>query len=226
MKQSLSRYPLIFDLYKTTKMKTFILPVVLLISFAACKKNKIQTVSTNNTRDSLTYQPKVPGSVWTYKRTVGGIQNTTYTFLRLSTDTSAYGSAFQIFSSDDQSTDGLNQYIRQEGDKYYSILTGSTNKPQLLILDAAANVNDTWLGGVNGSNTYTFTMKQKIPVYTLDNFTFKNVLVVHLERTGPNPISADTYYAQGVGQVKTEGTFTFGTINTSVNVKLLTVNLR
>lgn len=207
-------------------MKFFLITFSVLITFAACKKAKIETINTNNTRDSLTYQPKVPGSVWTYRRIVGGISSTDFTFIRLTADTTAYGSTFQIFSSDDNSTSGLNQYIRQDGNKYYNILTASTNKPQLLILDAAANVNDTWLGGTNGSDTYTFTMKQKIPVYVLDRFTFKNVLVVHLERTGPNPLSADTYYAQGVGQVKSEGTVTFSGITTSINLRVLTVDLK
>ena len=91
-----------------------------------------------------------------------------------------------------------------------------------MVLDAARNVNESWLGGVNGSDTYTYTMKQKIPVYTLDGFTFKNVLVVHLERTGPNPLSADTYYAQGVGQVQSIGTVN----NINAVVKLLTLDLK
>lgn len=207
-------------------MKILYLLFASLFLISACKKAKIESVNTNNSKDSLTYQPKVPGSVWTYRRTVGGIQNTDFTFVRLAADTTAYGSIFQVFSSDDNSTNGLNQYTRQDGNKYYNILTASTNKPQLLILDAAANVGDTWLGGTNGSDTYTFSMKQKIPIYTLDNFTFKNVLVVHLDRTGPNPLSADTYYAQGVGQVKSEGTISFGGITTSINLKVLTVNLK
>ena len=192
----------------------------------ACKKAEIQTVNTNNTRDSLTYQPKVSGSKWTYRRTVAGFQNTTFTFLRLSTDTTAYGSTFQIFSSDDNTTSNLNQYVRQEGNKYYSILTGSTNKPQLLVLDADRNVGESWPGGINGSDTYTYTMKEKIPSFQLDGFTFKNVLVVTLNRTGPNPATGDTYYAQGVGQVKSTGTVTVGGITVSADVKLLTVDLK
>ena len=207
-------------------MKYLILIFISLISLIACKKATIQSVNTNNTKDSLTYQPKVPGSKWTYRRTIGGFQNTDYTFIRLTTDTTAYGATFQSFSSDDNATNKVNQYIRQEGNKYYNILTASTNKPQLLVLDAARNVNESWLGGVNGSDTYTYTMKEKIPVYTLDGFTFKNVLVVHLERTGPNPLSADTYYAQGVGQVQTVGTVTVGGNNVSAVVKLLTLDLK
>ena len=201
----------------------YLIPVLFcLLSLIACKKATIQSVNTNNTRDSLTYQPKVPGSKWVYKRVVGGVQSTTYTFIRLSTDTVAYGSTFQSFSSDDNATNMVNQYIRQEGDKYYNILTASTNKPQLLVLDAARNINESWLGGMNGSDTYTYTMKDKIPIYNLDGFTFKNVLVVHLDRTGPNPISADTYYAQGVGQVQS-----IGTVNAiSAIVKLQTLDLK
>lgn len=205
----------------------YLLPILFcLVSLIACKKATIQTVNTNNTRDSLTYQPKVPGSKWTYRRTIGGFQNTTFTFLRLSTDTTAYGSTFQIFSSDDNTTSNLNQYIRQAGNKYYSILTGSTNKPELLVLDADRNVGESWQGGVNGSDTYTYTMKEKIPSFQLDGFTFKNVLVVTLNRTGPNPATGDTYYAQGVGQVKSTGTVTAGGITVSADVKLLTVDLK
>ena len=207
-------------------MKYLILIIICLLSLAACKKATIQSINTNNSRDSLTYQPKVPGSKWTYRRTVGGFQNTTFTFLRLTTDTTAYGATFQIFSSDDNTTSNLNQYIRQDGNKYYSILTGSTNKPQLLVLDADKNVGESWVGGTNGSDTYTYTMKEKIPVYQLDGFTFKNVLVVRLDRTGPNPASGDTYYAQGVGQVKSTGTATAGGITVQVEVKVLTVDLK
>lgn len=199
---------------------------IILLYITSCKKATIESIQTNNTKDSLTYQPKVPGSKWTYRRTVGGFQNTTFTFLRLTNDTSAYGSTFQIFSSDDNTTSNLNQYIRQEGNKYYSILTGSTNKPQLLVLDADKNIGESWLGGTNGSDTYTYTMKEKIPSFQLDGFTFKNVLVVTLNRTGPNPAIGDTYYAQGVGQVKSTGTVTFGGITVSADVKVLTVDLK
>lgn len=207
-------------------MKYVITSFIIILFIISCKKATIESINTNNSRDSLTYQPKVPGSKWTYRRTVSGIQNTTFTFLRLTADTTAYGSSFQIFSSDDNTTSNLNQYIRQDGNKYYSILTGSTNKPQLLVLDADKNINESWVGGINGSDTYTYTMKQKIPVYVLDNFTFKNVLVVHLDRTGPNPASGDTYYAQGIGQVKSEGTVTVGGITVSADVKVLTVDLK
>lgn len=207
-------------------MKYLIPIIICLLSFAACKKAAIESINTNNSRDSLTYQPKVPGSVWTYRRTVGGIQNTTFTFRRLTADTAAYGSTFQVFSSDDNTTSNLNQYIRQDGNKYYSILTGSTNKPQLLVLDADRNVGESWLGGTNGSDTYTYIMKEKIPSFQLDGFTFKNVLVVTLNRTGPNPATGDTYYAQGVGQVKSTGTVTVGGITVSADVKVLTVDLK
>ena len=207
-------------------MKYLTLILICIFSFLACKKATIESIQTNNTRDSLTYQPKVPGSKWVYRRTVGGFQNTTFTFLRLDRDTTAYGSTFQIFSSDDNTTSNLNQYIRQAGNKYYSILTGSTNKPELLVLDADRNVGESWQGGINGSDTYTYTMKEKIATFQLDGFTFKNVLVVTLNRTGPNPATGDTYYAQGVGQVKSTGTVTVGGITVSADVKVLTVDLK
>ena len=207
-------------------MKYILAIIVCSLSLFACKKAKIKSVNTNNSRDSLTYQPKVPGSKWVYSRIIAGVQKSTYTFIRLTTDTVLYNSTFQIFSSDDQATNNANQYIRQDGDKYYNILTASTNKPELLVLDAARNINESWLGGVNGNDNYTYTMKDKIPVYVLDGFTFKNVLVVHLEKTGPNSFSGDTYYAQGVGQVQSIGKASSGGPTVSVTVKLITLDLK
>jgi hypothetical protein len=50
----------------------FISMAVLLV--AACTKKKtVQSVNTNNSKDSLTYQPKVPGSKWTYQRSLNGV---------------------------------------------------------------------------------------------------------------------------------------------------------
>ncbi len=187
----------------------------ILIIFAACKKTPpIENIVINNNRDSLTYQPKEIGAEWTYVRNALGIL-TNYNFVRLTTDTVIGGYTYNKFNSD---IDGL-QFIRQDGSKYYSILTASTNKPSLLVLDTAKNINDSWMGGTNGNDTYTYTMKQKIPNYVLDGKTFKNVMVVHLERTtgATVTISGDTYYAQGVGQLRTVGTVS----NIPVEIKLL-----
>ncbi len=188
----------------------------------SCTKAKIKSVNLNNSRDSLTYQPSVPGSKWTYRRTVAVVGVTNYDYIRTSTDTSLYNKTFKIFNS----TNGEgNQYARQDAGKYYSILTASTNKPELLVLDTARQVGQSWIGGVNGSDTYTFTMKEKIPVYQLDGFTFKNVLVVHQERTnssGTVTLQGDTYYAQGVGQVYSVGT----AAGLAVTVKLITLDLK
>ncbi len=201
-------------------MKYLTIVVLLSLALLACKKPVVESVVTNNSRDSLTYQPSVVGSRWTYSRNALGV-NTNYNFIRLTTDTTINGEVFNMFNSDIDGT----QYIRKSNGKYYSILTASTNKPALLVLDTAKNINESWVGGVNGSDTYTYTMKQKIPVYVLDGFTFKNVLVVHAERTttsGTSTLSADTYYAQGIGQVKTEGVVS-GIPGT---IKLISVDLK
>ena len=203
-------------------MKYTISILILIALIASCNKPKIQSVNLNNSRDSLTYQPSVPGSKWTYRRTIAAVSVTNYDFTRTSTDTSVNGKMFKVYSS--TSGDG-NQYIRQDAGKYYSIFTASTNKPELLILDTARRVGETWLGGVNGSDTYNFTMKEKIPIYQLDGFTFKNVLVVRQERTngsGTVTLQGDTYFAQGVGQVYSVGSAS----GIPVTVKLLTLDLK
>lgn len=187
----------------------------------SCKKTKIKSIETNNSVDSLTYQPKVPGSTWTYQVLLAGVPNKTYTTTRLTYDTTINGKTYQVF---DAGSEGF-QYIRQDGDKYYSVLTSSTNKIELMVIDAAKNVNDTWIGGVNGSDTYYYTIVEKFPAYYLDGFTFKNVLKIYQERKDASntvTLSGYSYYAQGVGQVVSEGTIA----SVPIKVKVISVDLK
>jgi hypothetical protein len=201
----------------------FIIILATFFAIASCKKAAVESVQLNNSKDSLTYQPAVAGSKWTYTRTIAGLGVTEYFFTRLSYDSSIYGNPFNVFSNTGDSYG--NQYIRKNNGKYYNILVASTNKPELLILDTAKNINESWLGGVNGTDTYTYTMKQKIPNYVLDGKPFRNVLVVHAERTTPSgtsTLSGDTYYAQGVGQILTQGTVN----GIGVEIRLKDVDLK
>jgi hypothetical protein len=208
-------------------MKYLLLTSIILASFSSCKKNKIENIYTNNSKDSLTYQPKVPGSKWTYVRTALG-QNVTYNFTRLTYDSTAYGNAFPVFSS----TIDANQYIRQDVNKYYTILTGSTLKPELLVLDVSKNVNESWVGGTNGNDTYTYTIKDKIPSYVLDGYTFRNVIKVYSERTTTSggistiTLSGNVYYAQGIGQILLDGYVVVAGNQVPVSTKVINVDLK
>ncbi len=200
----------------------YFISVVTILFFASCKKTKIESVNLNNSRDSLTYQPSVLGSRWTYERVVAGLGTSIYNYVRLSQDTVAWGSTYNVFSNDGDNYG--NQYLRNSNGKYYNLLSASTNKPEILILDTAKNVGESWLGGINGSDTYTYTMFQKISSFQLDGFTFRNVLVVHAERTtnGALTLSGNSYYAQGIGLVQTIGTVS----GIAVNIKLKSVYLK
>ena len=203
-------------------MKSIItLSILTVLILGACKKPKIEIINTNNTSDSLTYQPKVAGSKWTYNRfAAGGAVNSNYNFIRLTRDSSYLGKTFNLYSND---AEGI-QLLRQEGNKYYQVLTASTNKPELLVLDADKNIGESWVGGVNGSDTYTYTITQKIPVYTLDGFVFKNTIVVQQVRTsgGSTTLNVDSYYARGIGLVKSEGTVS----GIGVTIKLIALDLK
>ncbi len=201
-------------------MRLILLIIPILACITACKKPKVKQIDTNNSADSLTYQPKVTGSQWVYSRTIPILGTNNYTVTRLGYDSILHGNSYYVFGS----TADANQYTRQDGNKYYNILVASTNKPALLVLDADRNVGDTWVGGVNGTDTYTFTLKQKIPQYFLDGFTFKDVIVVQQVRTntqGNTTLNVDTYYARGVGMVLSTGTVS----GIAVQIKLLSVTL-
>ena len=200
-------------------MKKIIIVFLLFVSTIACKKAKIKSVETNNSKDSLTYQPKVSGSKWTYHITTL-IQNKDYNVTRMDYDSTINGKLYNAFNDE---INGMS-FTRQDGNKYYTVLTAAANKTELMIIDESKNVGESWVGGVNGNDTYTYTMKEKIPVYTLDGFTFKNVLKIYQERksNGNVTLEGDTYYAQGVGQVNSEGTIS----GFSVKVKLISVDLK
>jgi hypothetical protein len=203
-------------------MKYSILIAILFIGFSSCKKKTIEYVNTNNSKDSLTYQPKVPGSKWSYLLS-SSLINKTYNTTRQNYDTVFNGKTYAVFFSEFE-LEGT-QYVRQDGDKYYSVLTTSTNKTELLMLDAAKGVNDTWVGGVNGTDTYYYTIVDKFPVYTLDGFTFKNVIHVKMERKDASnavTLSAEGYFAQGVGQIISKGDL----VGIPFETKLISVDLK
>jgi hypothetical protein len=211
-------------------MKYLFLSFIVVLCFMSCKKDSpaIESINTNNSSDSLTYQPKNAGSKWFYTRLTTTIITTnldSFYFTSLNYDTTAYSSSFHVFKDDFLG----NQYIRQDAGKYYTLLTGSTNKPQILVLDTSKNLNEWWQGGVNGNDTYSYKIVERIPSYTLDNFTFRNVIKVYGERVqnngGVNTITlkGDVYYAQGVGNIKSDliGTFLGNQITTAIKIRRL-----
>lgn len=203
-------------------MKQILFLTILILPFVSCKKKKIESVNTNNSKDSLTYQPKVPGSKWSYLLS-SSLVNKTYNTTRQNYDTVFNGKTYAVFFSEFE-LEGW-QYIRQDGDKYYSVLTTSTNKTELMMIDAARAVNDTWVGGVNGTDTYYYTILEKFPVYNLDGFTFKNVLHIKMERKDASnavTLSAEGYFAQGVGQIISKGNL----LGIPFETKLISVDLK
>lgn len=208
-------------------MKYLFVSFIILISVSSCKKSSpaIESINTNNSSDSLTYQPKNAGSKWFYTRVTANITIDSFYFTSLNYDTTAYGSSFHVFKDDFLG----NQYIRQDAGKYYTIITNSTNKPQILVLDTSKNLNEWWQGGVNGNDTYSYKIVERIPSYSLDNFTFRNVIKVYGERVqssgGVNTITlkGDVYYAQGVGQIKSDliGLLAGNPISVAIKIKRL-----
>ncbi len=201
-------------------MNKILILALLLFSTVACKKSKVDSVNTNDSRDSLTYQPNVAGSKWSYQMTLGGVLKSDYNVTCLNYDSVINGRTYRVFNDEKQ---GL-QFIRQDGDQYFSVITAAANKTELMIIDASKAVGESWVGGVNGNDTYTYTMSAKYPTYDLDGFTFKNVLKIYQERKNGNNVtlSGDSYYAQGVGNILIDGKVS----GVSTYVKLTSVDLK
>jgi hypothetical protein len=214
-------------------MKYPLLGFIALMFIISCTKSSpaIESINTNNSSDSLTYQPKNAGSKWFYTRVTTILSIPTidsFYFTSLNYDTTAYSSSFHVFKDDFLG----NQYIRQDGGKYYTLLTASSNKPQILVLDTSKNLNEWWLGGVNGNDNYSYKIVERMPSYSLDNFIFRNVIKVYGERVqssgGVNTITlkGDIYYAQGVGQIKSDLIGIIGGNPVNVAVKIRRLDLK
>jgi hypothetical protein len=201
---------------------------VVIVFTASCKKEKpIEAINTNNSRDSLTYQPYVPGSEWKYSRLATGFFERTVTTTRLNRDTILNSKTYQVYSN---TGDILSNYYeifnRQDGSKYFQIVPNSTNATEVMVLDTTKAVNETWIGGVNGNDQYSYTIVQKFPTYVLDNFTFRNVYKVYAERrklsTQVLTDSGNTFYAQGIGLIYSDATIQ----GITGSLKLISLNLK
>jgi hypothetical protein len=202
-------------------MKYLFLSIFSILLFVSCKKEAIvNSVNNTGSKDSLSYQPSVPGSFWRYTKTTTVSAPIEYNFVSLNYDSTVNGVVYHVFSDEQNG----NQYIKQDGGKYYTIFTPGTNKPQLLVLDTSKSINQSWIGGVNGDETFTYTIKQKTAVFNLDAFTFKNVYKVYTEKTktltGVVMTSGDLYYAQGIGLIKSDLVLFNGGLQLSVNIKI------
>ncbi len=203
-------------------MKYLLFLFIIVIGISACKKNAaIESIEIAvGSKDSLSYQPSVPGSSWVYTRTVSVLAPTDYNYVSLNYDSAAYGFSFHVFNDE---LNG-NQYIRQDGGKYYTIFTPGTTKPQLLVLDTSKSINQSWIGGVNGDETFSYTIKEKIPTLVIDAQTFKNVYRVYTEKTktltGVITTSGDIYYAQGIGLIKSDLVIVNGGTSIPVSIKI------
>jgi hypothetical protein len=208
-------------------MKYLLLPIFSFLLFVGCKKETvINSVSNAGSKDSLSYQPSVPGSFWRYTKTTTISSAVEYNFISLNYDSTVNGVVYHVFSDEQNG----NQYIKQDGGKYYTIFTPGTTKPQLLVLDTSKSINQSWIGGVNGDETFTYTIKQRTAVFNLDAFTFKNVYKVYTEKTktltGVVMTSGDLYYAQGIGLIKSDLIIFNGGLQLSVNIKIKDVLIK
>ena len=184
-------------------MKLFtILSFSIIILNTACKKSKLESINNVGSIDSLSYQPAVSGSTWKYDNYLSGVKSPGKTTICQNFDTTFNSKIYDVYLNND----GSYNYSRKEVDKYYYVLSTSTNKTELCALDVAKNINETWIGGINGSDTYKYTIKEKLSTLVVNGITLKNVIKVYNERYENSILKDDGYiwYAQGIGNFKTE----------------------
>jgi hypothetical protein len=205
-------------------MKYYITPLILMLIIIcnfACKKKKPVVLPTV-TKDSLTYQPHIADSKWTYDLFISGIKNSVSTVTRVHLDSSFNGIVYNVYYNEPENK---YSFSREQAGKYYNVLATSTNKTELIVLDTTKNINETWHGGINGSDNYFYTITEKLIDYNLNGTIYKRVLKVFQERKdagGNVTLSGNTWYAKGVGQIQTEGTI----IGIPIELKLTTVDIK
>lgn len=171
----------------------------------SCKKSTLKSVNNTGSIDSLSYQPNQAGSTWKFDIYLQGIKNGTKTIVCQSYDSTINNKVYDVMMNNDGSLD----FTRRDQDKYYTVLTASTNKTELCVLDVSKSNNQEWIGGVNGTDTYYYTIVERQSSQVINGITLKNTIKVFNQRknaSGNVTLSGYAYYAQGIGNYKNEGT--------------------
>jgi len=186
-------------------MKKLILLLLLALTFTACKKNEPPVQQDPTLLD--TYQPTTQNSTWNYQAYLLGIPNSQFVVTALGTDSVINNKTYDVFE-DPSEADNF-RFTRQDEDKYYTVLTAATNLTELLVLDISKSIGETWVAGVNGTDTYSCTVQDIKASYTLNNVEYKNVFLINQIRTNASnqeTLNSLNYYAKGIGLIDADGT--------------------
>jgi hypothetical protein len=177
--------------------------------------DKIPPIDTIIKKDSLVdtsairifnFQPITIGSEWkfVYKHPLTG-DTIHYTLTCTNRDTTLQDS--KIYRVFDGTQNTKEYHMVQDTWNYWTTIPGSSTIRPLLILKSNAQENETWVGAINGNDTYYQTLVSKNIIYKVDNTTYKNVMVVNQKRItgGQTTLNATIYIAEGIGIVYSIG---------------------
>lgn len=184
-------------------MKSIYLALFVIL-IAACTKPTPPEVTKDKTKKNENYMPLSEGSEWVFGLKVNNVPIQDIKTVSTDRDTTIHGEVYHIFISD---AEGL-QYIRHDGAEYYNVLSASSLMTPIKMLDTTKAINEKWIGGKNGSDTYEYTIVAKYPTYTIDTYVHENVIEVKQERKDASNVvtlSSTSFFALGVGQVHSKG---------------------
>jgi hypothetical protein len=166
-------------------------------------KPKLPNIITSPAPES--YIPNSVGSEWTYQ--LGGLLTGTKKVISTGRDTSFPISAipFKIM----QIEGGQQEYEAKVGNDYYTTVPNSTNNTPLKIIKGDAQINEEWIGAINGTDTYFVKMLERDINFNIDTFNFPKTIHIKQTRRDVNGIKTmdlDTWIAYNIGYVKTSGT--------------------
>jgi hypothetical protein len=198
-----------------------VLPLLYLcLSILACKKNTTIIVEPAKLPES--YMPDKQGSLWKYS--LSGIVNGSKQVLATGRDTVFTDYPNYTFKILDAGSFGYEYSCKQGNDYYITVPYSATSKPYLVIKDAAA-IGETWIGAINGTDTYKVQLLEKNISHEVNNVNFEKVLHIRQTRIDKNndkTMDLDTWVAYHYGVVHTEGSvsgFPYTSKVTSVEVK-------
>ncbi len=188
------------------------LSALLAVCMTSCDKDD----DPQPTVETPDYQPTTANSTWTYH--VNNISNSAlsfdFTLKASSKDSSINGRTYKVFTN----TSGDNEYYTSTGKDYfqYAGFAGITNAIELTYLKDA-DLGATWtetksvtVSGIPLTPTFTYSIAEVLPTYTVSGMNFTNVKKVHVSLSIPGLTIPSTdqdlnfYYADGVGRIKSQ----------------------
>lgn len=179
--------------------------IIICLAFVMSCKKKTTTIIQPPAKPE-SFLPTTTGSTWQYQLggIASGINNVTSTG-RDTTFPNFLDFTYKVVAINSNAED----YHCRKGNDYYTVVPGSSIHKPYKIIKGDAQINEKWIGAINGTDTYYVQLLEKDILYQLDTVKFEKTWHIQQTRATANNttnMKLDTWIGYNVGYLYTNGT--------------------